>query len=202
MYQGTFWKAGSKYSTDMPTISLDLPDETLPDNAIRIETSKPEEVATPDDPRGDERVHGVLQKTGRLDDTRSIEPPADPAVEKATLPTLKVRVLDKQGAPIANAAVLVYDRNHYMAGMPVDFKQISKPTDKDGWADLGVLPQDYICVQVNGREKGVQHGLRRYLRGWRRLRTNQPQQAAGGNGAGRRGEDPEARLHRCGGWGE
>lgn len=68
------------------------------------------------------------------------------------LPTLKVHVLDKGGKPITNACVLLYDRNHYMAGRPVDFKQVTKYTDKDGWADFGTLPQDFVCVQVQPRE--------------------------------------------------
>jgi len=68
------------------------------------------------------------------------------------LPTLKVHVLDKDGKPVARACVLLYDRNHYMAGMTVDFEQVTKYTDKDGWADFGTLPQDFVCVQVQPRE--------------------------------------------------
>jgi len=68
------------------------------------------------------------------------------------LPTLKVHVLDKDSKPITNACVLLYDRNHYMAGRPVDFDQVTKYTGKDGWADFGALPQDFVCVQVQPRE--------------------------------------------------
>jgi len=67
------------------------------------------------------------------------------------LPTLKVHVLDKDGKPVARACVLLYDRNHYMAGVTVDFEQVTKYTDKDGWADFGTLPQDFVCVQVQPR---------------------------------------------------
>ena len=68
------------------------------------------------------------------------------------LPTLKVHVLDKDGKPVAGACVLLYDRNHYMAGRPVDFEQVTKYTDKDGWANFGTLPQDFVCVQVQPRK--------------------------------------------------
>lgn len=75
---------------------------------------------------------------------------ADESAKK--LPRLKVHVLDKDGKPVVRACVLLYDRNHYMAGMTVDFEQVTKYTDKDGWADFGTLPQDFVCVQVQPRE--------------------------------------------------
>jgi len=77
---------------------------------------------------------------------------AETEVGEETLPELKVHVLDKDGKPVAGATVWVYDRNHYMAGMPVDFEDIYKNTGKDGWADLGVLPQHFLCVQVFGED--------------------------------------------------
>ena len=72
--------------------------------------------------------------------------------QKAPLPNLKVRVLDKDAQPVTGAAVLVYDRNNYFAGQPVDFEQRSELTDREGWVDFGTMPQDYLCVQVQPRE--------------------------------------------------
>ncbi|MBM4090290.1 MAG: class I SAM-dependent methyltransferase, partial [Planctomycetes bacterium] len=77
--------------------------------------------------------------------------PADTG-QKAPLPNLKVRVLDKDGQPVARATVLVYDRNNYFAGLPVDFEQRSEMTGPEGWVDFGTMPQDYLCVQVQPRE--------------------------------------------------
>ena len=96
-------------------------------------------------------------------DVQIAKPAKELAVEKKTLPTLRVRVLDEIGEPITRASVLLYDRNHYMAAMPVDFEQVFRKTDEDGWADLGMLPQEFVCVQVNGRTHSLSNRQARVL---------------------------------------
>lgn len=127
------------FVVDAPTgPAIDLGDIDMSESGTTATTE-----ATPAESSGEKRQH-------QRSHDHSHESEAAEESEKE-LPTLKVHVLDKDGKPIARACVLLYDRNHYMAGMPVDFEQATKYTDKDGWSDFGTLPQDFVCVQVQPR---------------------------------------------------
>lgn len=71
------------------------------------------------------------------------------------LPNLRVRVIDTDRRPVQNALVAVYDRNHARAGLEQDFERFTVTTGPDGWADAGVLPQEYLCVEVIPRRNNL-----------------------------------------------
>lgn len=90
------------------------------------------------------------------DKTPNNSKPDNSKVEAASTeesPRIRVQVIDEDRTPLNGAAVLVYDRNHYMAGKKVDFEPISGRAGAVGWVDLGPLPQDFVCVQVGGNQK-------------------------------------------------
>ena len=93
VYLGAFWTGASSHSANMPTISVDpwqwsLPKEEpnhLPENAIRIENSrvlKPGE--KPGDPRANPRLRQALDRAGKLLDLRPAEKPASEASKTAS----------------------------------------------------------------------------------------------------------------------
>lgn len=68
-------------------------------------------------------------------------------------PNLRVVVVEPDGSPVKQALIAVYDRNNFQAGQPMDFERRTAVTDDYGKADLGPLPQDYVCVEVFPQRK-------------------------------------------------
>ena len=66
-------------------------------------------------------------------------------------PKLTVRVLDKGGAPIPDAAVLLFDEAKILAGKQRRFGNVLRRTNAAGECDFGRLPHDHVAILVRRR---------------------------------------------------